>query len=89
MSSNYTYQFAFVEGVETVDAELIELHVRMVSTGNEYVINIVGELEPVEPEDFRPKSGPPLPTNVLLSLLGGGNYSKIKRVRSRRKISSN
>lgn len=87
MSSNYTYQLAHDEGAETY-AELIELHVRMVSTGNEYVVNIVGELEPIGP-GYYSKPGSPLPEYLILSLLGGGNYSKIKRVRSRRKISSN
>nr|XP_029717045.1 uncharacterized protein LOC109406683 [Aedes albopictus] len=77
VSSNYTYQFGFDEGVDT-DAELVELHVRMVNTGNEYVVNIVGDIELSGPIHPRTR---PYPPKVLLSLLGGGSYSKMKRVK--------
>lgn len=76
MASNYSYQFAGDEGVES-DAELIELHVRMVDTGNEYLVNILGEIEMVGPVISRANVN--YPPKVLLSLLGGGSYSKMKR----------
>ncbi|XP_001655285.2 uncharacterized protein LOC5580145 [Aedes aegypti] len=76
VASNYSYQFAGDEGVVS-DAELIELHVRMVDTGNEYLVNIVGEIEMFGPVISRANVN--YPPKVLLSLLGGGSYSKMKR----------
>lgn len=75
VTANHSYIFAGEDGAE-FDAELIELLVQMIPSGKEYVVNIEGALEFFGPVITRRK---PYPPKVLLSLLGGGSFSKIKR----------
>ncbi|XP_062551431.1 uncharacterized protein LOC134216589 isoform X2 [Armigeres subalbatus] len=76
VDSKFSYQFA-TDGEVTSDAELIEMRVRMVNTGNEYVVNTIGAMEVYGAMAPRAR---PYPPKVLLSLLGGGSYKKMKRI---------
>ncbi|XP_021706282.1 uncharacterized protein LOC110678063 [Aedes aegypti] len=64
-SSNSSYQFAGDERVKFV-VVLTELHVRMVNTGNEYVVNIVGEIKSLESDVSKVNASA---ESVLLSFL--------------------
>ncbi|XP_065084188.1 uncharacterized protein LOC135706501 [Ochlerotatus camptorhynchus] len=75
VTAKHSYRFAEENGAE-FDTELIELLVQIINSGKEYLVNIEGKLDfdgQVIPRTYR------YPPKVLLSLLGGGRFSKIKR----------
>ncbi|XP_058818240.1 uncharacterized protein LOC131681458 isoform X2 [Topomyia yanbarensis] len=59
--------------------ELIEFHIQIVATGKEYLVNMAGISRGIEATSIEPRTHP-LPSKMLLSLLGGGNYSKIQKI---------